>query len=439
MSHRSGFSRLKFFKITQRFGSATRSASFDGVVCFLLCFLGPGGIHMPTSPYAHLYHIVTFLAAIEPASILDIGLGNGKYGFLARDLLDVMLGERYRKEDWQIKIDGIEIFSDYIQDHQKAIYDSIYIGNAYDVIDSLGTYDAIILGDVLEHFEKKQACELLDKCMAHCNTHIIVCIPLGEKWTQPEIYGNPYEQHLSFWKFEEFEPFIYKHTIFKYTPGDYGAFLIKKEDYIDYKIKTLNLKNSNATTDRHANIREKYSLTKENIAHIDLARFSKYVANARHLSYFLDVDFKEHYRLIAYLSTLFDQSEIFDIGTNLGYSALALSYNNSNKVISYDIVECKELYQAEDLNDIEYLIGDVLVDKRLLNSPLIMLDTDHNGVFEHKFYTHLKDNNYTGLLFLDDIHLNAPMRDFWNAITESKVDITDLGHWSGSGLVDFSA
>lgn len=67
-----------------------------------------------------------------------------------------------------------------------------------------------------------------------------------------------------------------------------------------------------------------------------------------------------------------------------------------------------------------------------------MLDTNHDGEFENQFYAFLNKNDYRGLLFLDDIHLNQPMTDFWNAIREPKEDLTDLGHWSGSGLVDFS-
>jgi tRNA1(Val) A37 N6-methylase TrmN6 len=45
------------------------------------------------------------------------------------------------------------------------------------------------------------------------------------------------------------------------------------------------------------------------------------------------------YRLYAYLSTLFNQTTILDIGTRTGGSALALSYNPKNNVRSYDIVE----------------------------------------------------------------------------------------------------
>lgn len=193
---------------------------------------------MPTSTYMHIVTVVRFLQNIMPASILDIGLGNGKMGFIARDLLDVMIGQRHRKDAWKVRIDGIEIFQDYIQDHQEAIYDDIYIGDAFEVIDTLGTYDLIILGDVLEHLPKEKAWRFLDKCVAHCNNHLMINIPLGEKWTQPVIYGNPHEEHLSFWSSEEFEPFVTDKELL-YCPGlgYYGCLLIKKSDYIHHRLR----------------------------------------------------------------------------------------------------------------------------------------------------------------------------------------------------------
>ncbi len=394
--------------------------------------------NMTTSPYAHRYTIAEYLSATRPSSLLDVGLGNGTLGFLARDLLDVMLGKRYRKEDWRAKIDGIEIFPDYVQDHQKAIYDEIYIGDAFEVIDSLGTYDMIMLGDVLEHFEKQKAWQFLDKCAAHANEHLVIGIPLGANWIQPSIYGNPHEEHRSFWQPEDFYPFVCSQQFFEYSPGSYGAFLVKKLDYLEYKVNEFNLADPKPGAHANSDLRKKYKLNKENVSRIDLSKFARYVANVEHRQYFFDVNFKEHYRLIAYLSTLFSHSDIFDIGTNLGYSALALSYNDSNRIISYDITECKELNHPEELTSIEYMIGEARLDERILNAPLIMLDTNHDGEFENQFYAFLNKNDYRGLLFLDDIHLNQPMTDFWNAIREPKEDLTDLGHWSGSGLVDFS-
>ncbi len=87
------------------------------------------GMIMPTSTFSHIPTFCLFLQKTKPESFLDIGLGNGKMGFIARDWLDVMHGRRYRKKDWKVKIDGIEIFPDYIQAHQKAIYDNIYLGH----------------------------------------------------------------------------------------------------------------------------------------------------------------------------------------------------------------------------------------------------------------------------------------------------------------------
>ena len=193
-------------------------------------------IAMPTSTYEHIRTFVQFLITLRPSSVLDIGVGNGKMGFIARDLLDVMIGERHRRQDWKVRLDGIEVFQDYIQDHQRAIYDHIYIGDAFKVIDGLGCYDLIVLGDVLEHFEKSQAWEFLDKCAAHAQKSLIINMPLGERWVQGPIYGNPWEEHRSFWRYEDLEPFVADKAFFDFPQcGRYGCVLVQTEDYQKYR------------------------------------------------------------------------------------------------------------------------------------------------------------------------------------------------------------
>lgn len=187
---------------------------------------------MPTSTYAHINTVVKYLEEVRPASVLDIGLGNGKMGFIARDLLDVMLGERARREDWRVRIDGIEVFPDYIQDHQRAIYDDIHIGDALDVIDRLGQYEMIIIGDVLEHFDRDRAIAFLDKASLHATKAILLSIPLGEKWTQGDIYGNDYERHRSFWNVDELKCYASQVQGYVFEGlGLYGSFLIRPEEY----------------------------------------------------------------------------------------------------------------------------------------------------------------------------------------------------------------
>ncbi|MBI4847513.1 MAG: class I SAM-dependent methyltransferase [Nitrospirae bacterium] len=193
---------------------------------------------MPTSTYSHIPTMIRFFQMIKPASILDIGVGNGKMGFLARDLLDVMIGGNYKKENWGVRIDGIEVFPEYIQAHQRAIYDDIYIGDSFEVMDRVGEYDLIILGDVLEHFTKEKAWQFLDKCVKHCRQYMIINIPLGEKWTQPPMFGNSHEEHLSFWTYEEFGPFTCEKEFYHFSNiGDYGCLLVKKENYMHYRLR----------------------------------------------------------------------------------------------------------------------------------------------------------------------------------------------------------
>ncbi|MDA8138503.1 MAG: class I SAM-dependent methyltransferase [Desulfobacteraceae bacterium] len=394
---------------------------------------------MPTSPFSHINCFVQYLTQIRPNSMLDIGLGNGKLGFIARDFLDVMLGERYRKSDWKIRLDGIEVYGDYIQDHQRAIYDRIHIGDAFDLIDTLETYDVVVLGDVLEHFTKEKGWLLLDKCAAHIEKALIIFLPLGKGWVQEAIYGNPHETHRSCWEAEEMMPMSGSYQIFQYQPGFYGSFLIPKSNYVEHRLEML--KSSSffpVRAEAPNNIRMRLNLKRNAIEPIDLTAMARHTGSSEYRAYFLDTQFKEHYRLLAYLSTLCNNRILFDVGTLKGYSALAMSYNPANRVISYDIENLKDIHGVDELKTIEYCIGNVLDDPRLLSSPLILLDTYHDGTFEHQFYQHLKKNKYKGVLVLDDIHLNEPMEKFWNSIEEPREDVTELGHWSGTGIVDFS-
>jgi len=90
--------------------------------------------------------------------------------------------------------------------------------------------------------------------------------------------------------------------------------------------------------------------------------------------------------------------------------------------------------------NINYTIDNILSGKyeNIINeSPFIMLDTYHDGIFEREFYSYLQLINWKGMLLLDDILLNDPMKEFWNDITEEKYDITNVGHATGTGIVLF--
>lgn len=159
---------------------------------------------MPSSNYFLIPHICARIIGLRPASILDIGIGFGKYGFLAREYTDICQ-ERYPTREWQTRIDGIEIFPDYVGDLQRLIYDSIYLGDAIDRLAQLGHYDLILLLDIIEHLEKKRALELL--ALSGKKSKVVLVSTPVKTWTKGLQYNNKYEQHISRWKRGELEKF----------------------------------------------------------------------------------------------------------------------------------------------------------------------------------------------------------------------------------------
>jgi len=170
--------------------------------------------------------------------------------------------------------------------------------------------------------------------------------------------------------------------------------------------------------------------------------------NETHASFFFEKPGVEHYRLLSYLSTKFNNVKIFDVGTSLGYSALALSYNENNTVYTFDICNAVTNDNIKNRSNIKFLyenLFDESIQPKWVNDvkecPFIFLDVDpHNGLMEMQFINFLKKINYEGVVLCDDIHLNQNMRDvFWKCVPKDyKYDITKLGHWSGTGAISLN-
>ena len=152
---------------------------------------------MPTSNLNQISDIVELIVAANPRSVLDVGVGFGKYGVLAREYLELRDG-RAVYDDWQRQIDGIEIFHGYLTGLHEAIYDRIFNGDAAEVLPGLPeqVYDLVLLVDIIEHFDRPTGIEILRQCL-RVGRNVIVSTPL-EFFTQ-EGYDNPHEQHLSHW------------------------------------------------------------------------------------------------------------------------------------------------------------------------------------------------------------------------------------------------
>jgi len=152
-----------------------------------------------------------------------------------------------------------------------------------------------------------------------------------------------------------------------------------------------------------------------------------------------------HYRFLAYISTFFYNSTIFDFSTDAGLSALALSYNETNEILSYGngVNRVKNIKNNMKI-DTTLLIDDAFLKtykNDILNSPVVFVDLHpHEGNIEFKIYEFLKLNDYKGLIIFDDIWYFKTMRDnLWYKIEEHcRMDVTEFSHWSGLGLVSFN-
>jgi len=142
----------------------------------------------------------------------------------------------------------------------------------------------------------------------------------------------------------------------------------------------------------------------------------------------------EHYRLMCLMSTWFNNTTLYELGTWIGAGSICLAYNKTNKIISYDINYIVDLERQPNM---EFRVGDLFTDKDMLKSPFLFIDVSHDGILEKKIYQHLLDNNYKGLTVWDDIHLNPQMKDFWSSVTTEKRDISKYGHYSGTGAIIF--
>jgi hypothetical protein len=114
-------------------------------------------------------------------TILDVGPGWGKYRILL---------------PWFGAMDAVEVFEPYLEHCRlRELYREVFVADVCAWVDSaeFRPYDVVIMGDVLEHIEARQAVQLLGKLTATCG-EVIVVVPYG--YEQGAEHGNEHQRHL---------------------------------------------------------------------------------------------------------------------------------------------------------------------------------------------------------------------------------------------------
>ena len=152
-----------------------------------------------TGNYQNLGDAVAWLRAIAPRSVLDVGCGFGRWGFLCREFLDIWNGRVLRK-DWAVRIVGVDAFASNLKEHHRLLYDEVCGERIEEFLARRSdAFDLIILGDVLEHLAKVQGYEVLRESLNRAG-YVVLVLPIGEGWPQQSLYENPCERHLAVWQ-----------------------------------------------------------------------------------------------------------------------------------------------------------------------------------------------------------------------------------------------
>jgi len=147
---------------------------------------------MPLSNSEHIPAVLHFAQACRPRSILDVGIGTGSYGLLLRQSLDIGYG-RIQKSEWEVTIDGVELFEPYRNPVWDFAYNRVLPGDIRDLLPGLGSYDLILCNDVLEHFPRAEARALVTTLLQH--GRVLLATTPNREFPQGAWGGNEAERH----------------------------------------------------------------------------------------------------------------------------------------------------------------------------------------------------------------------------------------------------
>ena len=157
------------------------------------------------SMHDNVHYIMSLVnGKMRPRSVLDVGMGWGKWGFLIRGQIDCCK-HGAQKQNWKTRIDAIEVFEPFVTDLHRYLYDNIYITD-FRTFQATTHYDLTIMGDSLEHVTPEEGKKFLKRAMQF-STNIIISVP-GFKDSQGTRLGNVHETHRAWYKPADFDSIL---------------------------------------------------------------------------------------------------------------------------------------------------------------------------------------------------------------------------------------
>jgi hypothetical protein len=147
---------------------------------------------MPTSDNQGKFVAQALIKEADPFQVWDVGPGEGTYSDLCI-------------HDTSCSWTAIEVWEPYVEQYGlNHKYNSVVVQDIRKVdfsFSRIGSNALIIFGDVLEHMPEDDARTLILEAKKYFRW-ILVSIPIVHA-PQGEVNGNPYEEHVKHWGFDE--------------------------------------------------------------------------------------------------------------------------------------------------------------------------------------------------------------------------------------------
>jgi SAM-dependent methyltransferase len=136
-----------------------------------------------------LPHIVLpEIATPTKKQFLDIACGFGKWGRLVR------------KGSYASYLVGLDIWKPYLAKLKaQHIYDDLVLADAANLPFNERSFDVVTVCEIIEHLPRKQGLIMRMYCEKTAREKVVLSTP-NYQFRQDAAKGNPFEEHISFWK-----------------------------------------------------------------------------------------------------------------------------------------------------------------------------------------------------------------------------------------------